>query len=87
MNALAQKPTSPTAAAEVGMVFVKCGSHRARNRLIGRSATAQGFYSLERPCRFGIYAVCTEALHEALGITGVTRFRGDPAQLGACYSI
>lgn len=58
-------------------VLVKCGSHRARNKmlaLVGRD-NAKALFSLQRETGKGVYRIPAEHAAAAKAITGVSGFR------------
>jgi hypothetical protein len=66
-------------------VFVRCGSHRARERLfrlLGHKPHCH--YDWDRPATGGYYPIPAGRLAEARKIAGVTRAR-HPEALRACW--
>jgi hypothetical protein len=66
-------PTDETA-------LVKCGSHRARRKLLALvdEERAQALYSLHRETGKGVYRIPAELAPEAKRITGVSGYRDGP---------
>ncbi len=69
------------------MTFVKCNSHRARNRLFGIiGPKAQGYYSFKHNHFHGVYLVMDEDLDRARALKGITKCREqDPDEWSACW--
>jgi hypothetical protein len=70
----------------VSTALVKCGSHRAREkmlRLVGRE-NAQALYSLSRETGKGVYRIPAALAPEAKQITGVSGYRDGP-DLHPCW--
>jgi hypothetical protein len=59
-----------------GHVIVRCGSRRARRRLVSAlGRRPQAVFRLDRDCLHGAFAVSPEELATALAVNGVTRAR------------
>lgn len=88
-TAAAPRPTlGKTEAAETPTALIKCGSHRARGKmlaLVGRD-NAQALFSLERETGKGVYRIPADLATQAKAITGVTGFR-DGDDLMDCWPV
>jgi hypothetical protein len=68
----------------MGDVFVKCGSHRARERLVSLlGLRPQCYWSWDYPATGGYFPIPEEKLAEARKIPGVTRMKF-PEELRRC---
>lgn len=74
-------------AREPAFVFVKCGSHRARERLTSLvgSGKLQCYFDFQRPSKGGYYQIPEAKLEEARKIPGVTR-ASHPDDLSPCWN-
>ena len=83
MRTIAVKGTLAQDALNAGFTFIKCGSHRARDKLTGGQKTLQCYYSHQRADLHGIYAV---ELDGALPLPkGCTKLRGPFTDLMMCW--
>ncbi len=59
------------------MVFVRCASHRARNKLTGMLRDIEAYYPIDFNVKKkkGTYLIPANELKRARGITGVTKCR------------
>lgn len=65
--------------------FVRCNSHRARQRFEARFGKAPCFYSLWRETGRGCYGIQADQIDAARAIKGVTILRGPYGDLGQCW--
>ena len=73
--------------AEVPTVFVKCGSHRAREkltRLLG-GGEHKSYYSWDHPSKGGYYKIPVDKLAEARKIPGVSKSKNQD-DLALCWT-
>jgi len=97
VGVLNKRPMSPTPWPVSGLAvyllegimttFVKCASHRARERLfnaLGRQMV--GYWSTTRNTFHGVYAINDSELPKARTVKGITKCRGDTSDLAKCWT-
>lgn len=68
------------------MIYVRCNSHRCREKLfrvLGRSA--QCYWTMRRGPDKGIYYITADEYAQARGIKGLTRLRGPYDDIHMCW--
>lgn len=66
-------------------MMLKCGSHRARDKVFGLLSPRVARYSFTRSTGKGVYPCTLEEFERVKHIKGVTKFRDGPDLLG-CWS-
>lgn len=68
------------------MTLIKCGSHRARKKMLAvvGEDNAEALFSLDRETGKGVYRIPADVAAEAKAITGVSGFR-DGDDLMRCW--
>ena len=84
IRSIAPKGMTLASAIALGFTPVKCGSHRARQHLVGRGSDAQGYWSFKRSTYHGVYAV---KLGDGDRLPkNCTKLRGPFDDMGMCWS-
>ena len=67
-------------------VMIKCGSHRARERLLRAFGKLQSYWAWDHPGLYGWFMIDRADLSKARAIKGISAPRVDPAAFSTTWS-